>query len=202
MIMRSAQINDFIDFLTVLAKKLKTYFDNQKEYIHCKEGCSLCCEEGEYPCSELEFEFLKIGFATLPSELQLKVVQNINELKNKRANFTGETFTYKCPFLINNRCSIYNYRMIICRTFGLPYFIDNEDGSQRIKTPFCVEHGLNYSDVYDRDRKVISSKMYQTKGYKNEPVAFNLSLKFIINRLGKEGMKLDFGEEKSLIDWL
>ena len=31
-------------------------------------------------------------------------------------------FIYECPFLINNRCCVYSYRGIICRTFGLAYF--------------------------------------------------------------------------------
>jgi hypothetical protein len=61
---------------------------------------------------------------------------------------------------------------------------------------------LNYSEVYDAERNTISQELFEQKGYQNEPVAFNLSLSFILNKLGKESMGLDFGEEKSLIDWL
>ena len=200
--MKSNQINDYIIFLEILNKKLETYFDSQKEYIHCKEGCSLCCREGEYPCSELEYEFLRIGFSLLPLITQQKIINNVIEIKNERKNFKGETFVYKCPFLIEDRCSIYNYRMIICRTFGLSYYIEDENGDKRIKNPFCIEKGLNYSEVFDTQRKIISDELYKEKGFKNEPVAFNLSLKFLLNRLGHDGMDLDFGEEKALIDWL
>ena len=42
-------------FLYTLNKELQKMFDNQAEFIKCKEGCSYCCEQGEYPFSELEF---------------------------------------------------------------------------------------------------------------------------------------------------
>ena len=200
--MKSGQFNEFCDFLEVLTKKINMFFENQKEYIHCKEGCSLCCRQGEYPCSELEYEFLRLGVALLPVETQKQITQKVLKIKeDKKYSSPGIPFEYECPFLFDNKCSIYKYRMIICRTFGLPYYI-NQDGEQRIKTPFCVHHGLNYSEVYDAERNTISQELFEQKGYQNEPVAFNLSLSFILNKLGKESMGLDFGEEKSLIDWL
>lgn len=194
------KINEYCDFLAVLTPRLKKFFDNQKEYICCKPGCSLCCQKGEYPCSQLEFEVVRFGFSQLPSQIRGIVEKNISDLKKEKQSFNGEHFIYRCPFLINDYCSIYQYRMIICRTFGLPYYVE-ENGNQRIKTPFCVEQGLNYSEVYDKDNKVISDKLFREKGFEVEPVAFNLSQSFIKNKLGKKVMELDFGEEKSLIDW-
>ena len=197
----NVNLTDYCDFLSILSAKINKDFEEQKEYIHCAEGCSLCCKNGEYPCSELEFELLKVGISSLPGEVLEQIFKNIESVKKEKNEFKGKTFSYKCPFLINDRCSVYPYRMIVCLTFGLSYFV-NENGENRIKTPFCVEHGLNYSDVYDFDKKEVSTQLYKAKGYKNEPLAYNLSLDFIINNLGKECMKLDFGEEKALIDWL
>ena len=200
--MKSGQFDEFCDFLELITGKINKFFDNQKEYIRCKEGCSLCCREGEYPCSELEYEFLRLGVALLPVETQKQITQKVLKIKEDRKNaIPGIPFEYECPFLFDNKCSIYKYRMIICRTFGLPYYID-VNGEQKMKTPFCVHHNLNYSEVYDPERNIFSKELFAQKGFKNEPVAFNLSLSFILNRLGKEGMGLDFGEEKSLIDWL
>ena len=48
----------------------------------------------------------------------------------------------------------------------------------------------------------ISVDMYQKTGYAQEPLAFNVSLKFLITKVGKETMGLDFGEEKTILDWM
>ena len=60
--MLAIQIENYLQFLRVLNIRLNEHFENQKEYIHCKEGCSNCCKNGQYPCSKFEFEFLKFGF--------------------------------------------------------------------------------------------------------------------------------------------
>ena len=52
----------YFQFIRVIMERINAHFEAQKEYIHCKEGCALCCKNGEYPCSELEFEFIKLGF--------------------------------------------------------------------------------------------------------------------------------------------
>ena len=46
----------------VLEPKLEKYFEEQCEFVKCKEGCSSCCEVGEYPFSRLELEYLMSGF--------------------------------------------------------------------------------------------------------------------------------------------
>ena len=199
--MKEETINDYAQFLLLLTSKINAHFERQKEYLHCKEGCSMCCEQGEYPCSELEYEFLKIGMTLLDEATLKEIEENVAKIKEEKANFKGKNFSYKCPFLINKRCSIYNFRMIICRTFGIPFYME-EDNILVLKIPFCVHHGLNYSEVYDPVEKTFSQQMYEKTGYKNPPLASNFSLSFIINKLGKEAMKLDFGEEKSLIDWM
>ena len=199
--MKDGQFEDYFNFIMMLQNKINKHFENQKEYIHCKEGCDMCCSEGQYPCSELEFEFLKIGFSLLDESTKQQIFENIDKLKKDFANFKGEKFLYACPFLINHRCSVYNFRMIICRTFGLPFFVE-ENGKNRLKVPFCVERGLNYSEVYDAKKNIFTTELFKKMGYKNEPLASNFGLDFIINKLGTESMKLDFGEEKTLVDWL
>lgn len=37
----------------VLDPKLDKYFEEQCEFVKCKEGCSSCCEVGEYPFQDL-----------------------------------------------------------------------------------------------------------------------------------------------------
>lgn len=198
--MLAIQIENYLQFLRVLNIRLNEHFENQKEYIHCKEGCSHCCKNGQYPCSKLEFEFLKFGFQQLPLDVREKIVNNI--IKIKQENNNQEKFYYECPFLIDNKCSVYNFRMIICRTFGLAYHInDPKTGKTHLKSPFCMEIGLNYSEVYDSGTSTFSMEKFKKSGYKQEPLAYNLSTNYIKTEFGEKMMDINFGEEKALIDW-
>ena len=42
----------FLDELMIMLDKLFIY---QQEYLCCQNGCSLCCEDGMYPFSKMEF---------------------------------------------------------------------------------------------------------------------------------------------------
>lgn len=194
----------YFQFLRVITKNINEHFENQKEYICCREGCSHCCENGDYPCSNLEFECLQLGFYPVDAETKNIVQQNINKLKEEKANFSGKKFMHRCPFLVNNRCCVYNFRPIICRTFGLAYVEMKDDGKtiSSLKIPFCVNMGLNYSEVYDKEKNALSSVLYKQKGYNTEPVAFNLDTRTLIQKVGHDMLDLDFGDIKPLIDWL
>lgn len=193
-------------FIRVITKNINDHFEDQKEYICCKEGCSHCCERGAYPCSLLELEYLSIGYGALPVDVQNKINDNIEQIKKEKAEFNGgeKAFSYKCPFLIDNKCSVYDYRLLVCRAFGLIYYNDKKEigGENPLRIPFCYEKGLNYSKVYDEKENQLSLEKYQELGYKKEPVAYNLYYNKLRDAVGKEMMNLDFGEEKSLIEWL
>lgn len=197
------RMEKFYQFIRVIMERINSHFEDQKEYIHCKEGCSLCCEKGEYPCSELEFEFLKQGFSLLNKDIQQQIVENIVQLKKEKAEFDGKLFMHKCPFLINHRCSVYPFRMIICRTFGLSYYEKaTYEEKNTLKVPFCIEQGLNYSEVYDKENQTFSTELFKKTGYKKEPLTYNLDVEFLVKKFGQEIMDLDFGEFKRLLDWL
>ena len=101
---------------------------------------------------------------------------------------------YECPFLINDECSVYPARPIICRTFGLMSFMK---GGQK-KIPFCVKLGLNYSDVYDEE----SSTLIKCAEDGTEPCAFNIDRRVLRNNEMEETFDIFFGEDRALIDWL
>ncbi len=125
---------NYAEFINNLDEKLKKYFELHKEHIYCKPGCSLCCENGDYPISALELEYLMIGFSKLSNEEKITVKNNIKNIVKGGA----------CPFLINKNCSVYPYRPIICRVHGLAYICHNEI----VKVPYCVKEGKNYTKVY------------------------------------------------------
>ena len=184
-------------YLKYLNEKLGKFFQEQAPYIFCKEGCSHCCESGEYPLSEVEFAYLNLGARTLPLEVFQQIDKNIEKTKAEKLNFKGEKFLHQCPFLINKRCSLYNFRPIICRSHGLAFF----SKENKIMVPDCVDKGLNYSNVYDTEKRTISTEKFDATGNTQEPLAHNVRLGFLTNNDITNGLGLDFGEIKALIDW-
>jgi Fe-S-cluster containining protein len=110
-----------------------------------------------------------------------------------------EKFMYRCPFLGENKiCTVYEFRALICRVFGL--IIRHESGNTTL--PFCHSLGLNYSKVYDSETKQIDYEKVKSLGYKEEPDVHKTNLKRLMSPEFFEGEPLNFGEMKSLIDWL
>lgn len=189
-------------YLNLIESRLiDKYFTQQQAFIKCQEGCSYCCESGQYPYSVIELKYLLLGYNKLSQEEKDIIQRKIDKIKKDKEEFCGEVFMYECPFLINKRCCIYNHRGIICRTHGLLFFITDEEGKKRNKIPNCVHLGLNYSNIYDKETKTISAELWEKSGIEAEPVAYNISLKALMKNDITREFGLDFGELKSLIDW-
>ena len=168
-------------FLKKVQNKLDKYFKENSEHIHCREGCSNCCEIGEYPFSWIEMGYLMEGFSKLPEQVKTKVKTNFQEIKNKKDKFKGTRFEYQCPFLIDKKCCVYPNRGLTCRTHGLAYL--KKDGT--VNVPYCANQGLNYSDVFVNNIFSI------------EPIKENLNIDFILTDFDGE-----MGEIRPLIDWI
>ena len=182
-------IKRYRKYLEILDVKLKHMFEEQAPFIKCKKGCVYCCKEGDYPLSELEFVNVMLKYHSLPNDIKGIINQNIeNLLEKKRQKF------YECPFLIDNACSVYSARPLVCRTFGLIYFLKDE----KKKIPFCVELGLNYADSYDKE----TCKIMKPAEDGTEPKAYNVDRRTLRNREMEELFDIYFGEDRALVDWL
>lgn len=182
----------YTKFIDILNKDLEAMFEHQKDYIFCKEGCSYCCEYGEYPFTEIEFNYLMDGYKKLNEETKKIIVKNIKNIQKDKNGY------YKCPFLIDKKCSVYNNRGIVCRTFGLL----NKEADGKVNGPFCGKLGLNYSNVYDKETKELLINVIEENHYKNLPRVFNLNINnFRELDLVKE-LGIEFGDQKSLEKWL
>ena len=125
---------NYQQFLSEFDERLEKYFEAHKEFLHCKPGCSSCCEKGDYPLSKTELEYLMQGFIALDDELKIKIQNNVKNMVKGEA----------CPFLIDRKCSVYPFRPIVCRVHGIAYICrDNV-----VKVPYCTNDGKNYSKVY------------------------------------------------------
>lgn len=163
-------------FLSDIDGKLENYFKADADKIKCKRGCSLCCTNGDYPLSNLEMRYLMYGFSKLEKDINELVKTNINNLLKDNIN-RG----YVCPFLVNNSCSVYKYRPLICRIHGLAFVRKNGV----VNLPGCSDFQLNYSENYNG------------KTVDFEPINEDLSLKEVL----KKENSISFGEIRSMIDW-
>ena len=182
-------ITRYREYLNFLDNELKKMFEAQKPFIKCKEGCAYCCREGEYPISELEYINLMFYYNELEDNIKDRVNENISNLLEK-----SREKMYECPFLVDNKCSVYPARAIICRTFGLISY--DEKGKKRM--PFCVDLDLNYSNVYDKNMYKITGKAEDD----TEPAAYNIDRKFLRSSKIEKEFNIYFGEDKPLIEWL
>lgn len=182
-------INRLNNYLAIIDLKLSEMFKQQSPFIKCKIGCAYCCREGDYPVSELEYVNMMMYYNTLPDNLRGVINENIENVISKKRNKY-----YECPFLVKGVCSIYAARPIICRTFGLISYTE----SGRKKIPFCVNLGLNYSEVFDEE----TSKIVKCAKDGTEPCAFNIDRAFLRRKEIEETFNIFFGEDKALIDWL
>lgn len=185
-------IENYIKFLKIVDEDLKKIFDYQKEYLCCKEGCAHCCKRGDFPLTELEFKYLMSGYNKLDSNLKNLIQENISSLKN------ADRDNYICPFLINEKCSVYAYRPIVCRAFG----VLTEDSKGNPSFPFCTLLGLNFSQIYDKEKQHLSSDLVKQGNFKIFPKVFRLSNNVFINLPLVRELNLNFGEAKKMIDFL
>ncbi len=182
-------ITRYREYLNFLDNELKKMFEAQKPFIKCKEGCAYCCREGEYPISELEYINLMFYYNELEDNIKDRVNENISNLLEK-----SREKMYECPFLVDNRCSVYPARAIICRTFGLISY--DEKGKKRM--PFCVDLDLNYSNVYDKE----TQKITKPTADGTEPSAYNIDRKFLRSSKIEKEFNIFFGEDRPLVEWL
>ena len=201
--MDNSKLGNYVLFLSFIQKKINEHFENQKDYIFCKEGCSKCCKKAQFPYTEIEFRLLMQGVLNLEQSLQQEIMAKVKKVlqakKEHMEKTPDEKFRYDCPLLINDSCSVYGCRGIICRCFGLMTF---EPGSKKnSEIPFCAYENLNYSNVLDTETDTISEKKYKQANIKEEPKAFNASyLSFVDDEFAK-GFDFEFGEIKPLINW-
>ena len=190
-------LENYLKYLKIIDSKLEKFFEIQKPYIFCKVGCSQCCKNAQFPYSEIEIEYLMQGAMELDDKTRKLIHSNIEKILKEKKNFKGDIFKYDCPFLINDACSVYKNRGIVCRAFGLLSIGENN----KIKIPFCHHQNGNYSNVIEKGTSEITQESYKKSGIEQEPKAYNVSYKFLTKPEFEDGFNFKFGEKKALIDW-
>lgn len=78
-----------------------------KKNMYCKQFCSKCCQL--FRILPIEFHFIQEG------------------IRGKTITINQKSQKDECKFLVNNECTIYEYRPIICRTHGYPLARFNDE---------------------------------------------------------------------------
>ncbi|MCR4881326.1 MAG: YkgJ family cysteine cluster protein [bacterium] len=190
-------LENYEKYLQFITAKLNKFFEEQKPYIACKKGCAKCCKNAEFPYSLLEVNYLAMGIKTLDEKTQNLIADKIAKINKDKQNYKGEKFLYDCPFLFDDVCCLYEYRGLVCRTFGLIASTD----SDKTNVPFCHEEGLNYSNVVDKEKNMITQEKVEALGFEIEPRAYNISYDFLTSEKTENAFDIKFGEKKPLIEW-
>jgi Fe-S-cluster containining protein len=105
--MEKSSFDYYHQALETLDKQVAILEDEFRPYLQCKKGCSSCCENTQFKVRYIEALQLAKGFATLPADKQRTILENIGQESPD------------CPFLLDKCCSVYEYRPVLCRSFGM-----------------------------------------------------------------------------------
>jgi uncharacterized protein len=100
------------------------------KHLICHAGCSGCCQH-HLSVFPVEAAHVKAAIVALPDELRARIEQQARAVNEREA----QDQPVACPLLVEERCSIYEARPLICRTQGLPLLLEAEDGGQEVD--FC-----------------------------------------------------------------
>jgi hypothetical protein len=144
----------------LLLQSLKQiYRDMEEEYnkvatqldFSC-EGCpDNCCDSYFQHHTYAEWSYLWFGFRQLPPETQQKVLLRAEAYQRscEKALSCGERPQVMCPLNEKGLCILYSYRLMVCRTHGVPATMTRPDGKNLVFPGcFCCQ-----SLVEERYRK-------------------------------------------------
>jgi hypothetical protein len=102
-------------------------------------GCSdNCCDSYFLHHTYTEWAFLWLGFSRLDPAQQKEVLRKSRNYISQceEAQKTGERPQVMCPLNEGGLCTLYEYRMLVCRTHGVPATLTRPDG-QKLHFPGC-----------------------------------------------------------------
>jgi len=91
-------------------------FTKNSLQMDCKKGCSKCCQT-DISVFEIEADRIRQWFNS----------QSIEEKIKLKSLWCIPSVKVNCSFLVNDNCTIYEARPLICRTQGLPLYLSSEN---------------------------------------------------------------------------
>ncbi len=113
---------EYTDLITDVDQLTSQLNEHYKSHLQCRSGCSGCCHH-HLSIFPVEAAVVKIAIQSLPHAIKTIIHQQAKNISEQEAK--GESVA--CPLLVNDQCSIYDSRPIICRTQGLPLLYESDD---------------------------------------------------------------------------
>jgi len=123
----TAAYDQFIQQADQLAARLSSHYAG---HLTCRAGCSGCCHH-HLSVFVVEAAAVRKAVDALPQQTRTIIQRQAHEVTKREA----DNQPVACPLLVEERCSIYESRPLICRTQGLPLLIEAEDGQPEVD--FC-----------------------------------------------------------------
>src|SRR5262249_40745338 len=137
----AADYRQFIEQVDRLTARLASRY---ARHLACRAGCSGCCHH-HLSVFNVEAAAVREAIEALPEETRAVIERPAREVIARESNHEPVA----CPLLMNDRCSIYESRPLICRTQGLPLLIEAEDGEAEVD--FCPLNFTSPDAVDDLD---------------------------------------------------
>ena len=126
--------------LEIIFTQLQEEYERVAAAIHFTcDGCpDNCCDSYFLHHTYVEWAYLWAGFSLLPQARQEQILVRCADYQRAvaAAEDKGERPQAMCPLNDQGRCSLYQYRMLVCRTHGVPAQMIRPDG-QSMKFPGC-----------------------------------------------------------------
>jgi len=129
--------------------------------IQCGPGCSDCCSQ-LFQITEVEAAFLSAGVRTLPEVQQNQLRERAGRYLEARARLVSEKGEQEawgglppegtrlaCPALDEGICTVYEWRPLICRKYGIPLY--NPEKPDRV---FACERNFRAGEEIEDGRLI------------------------------------------------
>jgi len=132
--------SDFVQQVAYLYRDMEDAYDGvAKDLNFTCTGCpDNCCDSFFLHHTYTEWAYLWLGLKTLDSsQLQTMHARAAGYiLESETALARGERPIIMCPLNEDGRCSLYPYRMMLCRLHGVPATFTRPDG-KKVDFPGC-----------------------------------------------------------------
>ncbi len=151
------------------------YADMEEEYDivaaklgHGCEGCpDNCCDSYFLHHTYIEWVYLWQGIEALDDERRQTLIAraHAHEMEAQKMIAAGERPRIMCPLNEGGRCVLYQHRLMVCRTHGVPASMTRPDG-RRLTFPGCfrcqelmVEKKIARTDVPLMERTALLKRL-------------------------------------------
>lgn len=140
-LLQKAETAKTLDELYEITERISQCIKTIYPDIFCRMGCNNCCKiYGSPEIFQVEWERIENYLNNSDESYKINIRNSLTELKNSFRNILKSNQIMhvskiidriKCPFLHEEKCSIYHLRPIVCRMYGI--FILSPEPSKKTK---------------------------------------------------------------------